>query len=176
MSRVHNNSDDSNYDWDFYHLAIRNCDIAVCEANAISNAIGVRQTEPYKAWSTYIFTRICAHASFLMAATPISRWSKREYENWDVSSIAPHVRAIMEGEILFYYISKDPLSLEEWKAKLNVMHLNDCVKELNYFQIMMRKMTMNCLLLSAKRRNYCSVNWKCFFNLLMFQLKTRYSW
>ncbi|MCB5301176.1 hypothetical protein [Yersinia bercovieri] len=130
MSIRESNYGISKEDWDLYHLAIRNIDIATCEACAVSNAIGVRESVAYKGWSTYIYTRLCSHAVALIAATPISRWSKREYESWDITAIAPHVRALMEGEILFYYLSKTPISQDEWSAKLNVMHLNDCIKRI----------------------------------------------
>lgn len=130
MSIRENNNEISKEDWNLYHLAIRNIDIATCEACAVSNAIGVREAIANKGWSTYIFTRLCSHATALIAAAPISRWSKREYESWDITAIAPHARALIEGEILFYYLSKTPVSQDEWSAKLNVMHLNDCIKRM----------------------------------------------
>lgn len=122
------------FDWDFYHAAVRKLDLATCEACAVSQGVGVREAEAFKGWSTFIFSRLCQHSSALIAASPISRWSKREYQNWDLSHIAPHVRAILEGEVFFLYISKPPLSQEEFSAKINTLHLNDCVKRIEFMR------------------------------------------
>lgn len=116
-----------------FHLALRSLDIAVSEAKAVSQAVGVRcmeANEAYKAWSTYIFMRICINAGIMIGNVPGSRWGKRDYELWDLSLVAPYVRAIIEARLLFYYISKKPTSENEWRAKLNVMHMNDCIKRL----------------------------------------------
>lgn len=120
--------------WDKYFSAVRKIDIATCEACAVSQGIGVREAEAFKSWSTYVFSRLCQHSHALIAALPISRWSKREYQNWDLSHIAPHVRAILEGEVFFLYISNTPASNEEFSAKINTLHLNDCVKRIEFMK------------------------------------------
>ena len=117
---------------DFHHV-LREFDKAVCEANAISQGVGVRMAEAYQGWSTYIFARICIHASIMISNVPKSRWAKRDYDFWDFASIASHVRAILEAELLFMYLSEAPDSEEAWSAKLNVMHMNDCVKRIELF-------------------------------------------
>lgn len=126
-----------------FHLALRSLDIAVCEAKAVSQAVGVRymeENEAYKAWSTYIFTRICINAQIMIGNVPGSRWGARDYEFWDLSLVAPYVRSIIEARLLFYYISKKPISEYEWRAKLNVMHMNDCMKR---FELMADSETGN---------------------------------
>ncbi|WP_288656593.1 hypothetical protein [Pantoea sp. UBA6567] len=117
-----------------YHLALRELDIAVCEAKAVSNAIGTRQADkPNHAWSTYIFLRICINAGIMIANVPGSRWVKKDYELWDFSSVAPQARAIMEARLLLFYISKENKSDDEWRVKLNTMHMNDCMKRIDMF-------------------------------------------
>lgn len=117
-----------------YHLALRELDIAVCEASAVSNAIGVREAEkPNYAWSTYIFLRICVNAGIMIANVPGSRWVKKDYDFWDFSSVAAQARAIMEARLLLFYISKESESDDEWSVKLNTMHMNDCMKRIDMF-------------------------------------------
>ncbi|MCJ1958466.1 hypothetical protein MUB10_26535, partial [Klebsiella variicola] len=123
----------NDFSMDDFHHYLREFDKAVCEANAVSQGVGVRMAEAYKGWSTYIFSRICIHASIMISNVPKSRWAKRDYDFWDFSSIATHVRAIIEAELLFMYLAENPDSTDEWSAKLNVMHMNDCVKRIELF-------------------------------------------
>ncbi|MCX2942924.1 hypothetical protein ORG37_07400 [Rahnella perminowiae] len=119
---------------DDYHVALRMCDIAACEANAVSQASAQRYVKPYIGWSNAIFTRLCIHTNLLMSSAPLSRWRKSEFECWDYSSVAPHCRAILEGEILFHYLSQKPSSEEEWLTKLKIMHLNDCCRRVKLLE------------------------------------------
>ncbi|EQA1663598.1 hypothetical protein [Enterobacter bugandensis] len=121
------------FTWDEFYSYLREFDKAVCEANAVSQGVGVRMAEAYQGWSTYIFARICIHASIMISDVPKSRWAKRDYDFWDFSSVASHLRAILEAELLFFYLSETPESTEQWSAKLNVMHMNDCVKRIEMF-------------------------------------------
>ncbi|MEB7643690.1 hypothetical protein [Enterobacter hormaechei] len=123
----------SGFTWDEFYSHLREFDKAVCEANAVSQGVGVRMAEAYQGWSTYIFARICIHASIMISNVPKSRWAKRDYDFWDFSSVASHLRAILEAELLFLYLSEVPESTEQWSAKLNVMHMNDCVKRIEMF-------------------------------------------
>ncbi|EPK1684172.1 hypothetical protein RFD78_002959 [Klebsiella aerogenes] len=119
---------------DDYYQALRFCDIATCEAKAVGQALAGRYEKPYKGWSSSIFTRLCIHAGLIMRNAPKSRWFKADYELWDYSCIAPHVRAIMEGELLLFYISRPPLNEEEWLVKLKILHLNDCNRRIKLFE------------------------------------------
>lgn len=123
----------SDFTIDDFYTFLREFDKAVCEANAVSQGVGVRMAEAYKGWSTYIFARICIHASIMISNVPKSRWAKRDYDFWDFSSVAPHVRALLEAELLFMYLSETPNSELEWSAKLNIMHMNDCAKRIELF-------------------------------------------
>ncbi|MFK3662354.1 hypothetical protein ACI2I2_17860 [Scandinavium sp. NPDC088450] len=120
---------------DDYHQALRYCDIATCESMAVGQALANRFEEPYKGWASFIFTRLCMHASLIMRNSPKSRWFKADHDLWDYSCIAPHVRAIMEGELLLYYIAQPPKSEEEWLVKLKIFHLNDCNRRIKLLEV-----------------------------------------
>lgn len=116
-----------------YSVALRKYDIAVCEAIAVSQATAGRYEKGHLGYSTYIFTRLCAHSRALIEATPRNRWVKRDSNSWDLAFTAPQTRAIMEGYLLFSYISEKPESEDEWLTKLNIMHLNDCARRKRLF-------------------------------------------
>lgn len=116
-----------------YHVSLRRFDVAVCEACAVSQGIGVQMAEAYIGYTTHIFARMCIHANIMIANVPESRWVKKDYPFWDLSLVASHTRAILEAELLFHYLSKENKTEGEWSAKLNVMHMSDCVKRIEFF-------------------------------------------
>lgn len=109
-------------------------DAIACESLSINQFTANRYVKPHIGYGSYIFTRLCIHAKSLLRATPLSRWSKTDFNLWVLSCIAGHVRAIMEGYLFYMYLSEIPVSEEEWKAKLWTMHMNDCVKRLKIMQ------------------------------------------
>lgn len=122
------------YSIEEFYVALSAFDKAVCEACAVSNFTGNRYAVHYKGYSSQIFTRMCLHSQGLISALPKTRWAKRDYECWEFSLIAPHVRALMEGYLLFFYLSETPISEDEWYVKLNIMHLNDCTRRIRLHQ------------------------------------------
>jgi hypothetical protein len=120
-----------------YATALEAYDAAVCGAVAVSQAIAGRMVAPHVGYAAKVFTRICGHGIALIRATPRSRWVKSDSEFWDFISIAGHCRALLEGQLLLWYVIRPPESPEEWSARLNVMHLNDCcqrIKVLSYIE------------------------------------------
>ncbi|MCP2091304.1 UNVERIFIED_ORG: hypothetical protein J2Y81_007391 [Paraburkholderia sediminicola] len=116
-----------------YVTALNEFDSAICEAVAVSQAASGRFVEAHKGHATKLFTRLCAHGIALIRAVPLTRWVKSDHWSWDFSCAAPHVRAILEGYQLFSYIIETPESTEEWSAKINIMHLNDCMRRIKLF-------------------------------------------
>lgn len=116
-----------------YLASLNRFDAAICEAIAVSQAASNRFVAAHKGYATKLFTRLCAHGIAMIRAVPLSRWVQSNSENWDFSCAAPHSRAILEGYLLFSYVLETPESKEEWSAKLNVMHLNDCTRRIKLF-------------------------------------------
>jgi hypothetical protein len=113
-----------------YRAALKSFDASVCEALAVSQAIAGRIAAPHAGYATRIFTRLCGNAVALIRAAPKSRWTHSDSEFWDFSAIAGYSRSIVEGQLLLFYLIKEPESPEEWSARLNVMHLNDCCRRM----------------------------------------------
>lgn len=117
-----------------YKELLNEFDAVMCEALSMNQFTAGRYVAPHIGYGSQIFTRLCIHGECLLSSAPMSRWSKKDFHFWDLSCIAPHVRAIMEGYLLYMYISDEPLSENEWKAKLWTMHMNDCSKRLKLMQ------------------------------------------
>lgn len=115
---------------DNYRKRLLAFDAAVCEAIAVSQACAERFEAPAIGYSTHVFTRVCAHAQAMMCAAPKSRWVKREFDIWDVSTVASHARSILEGYLLFRYLADAPDDLDIQRAYVQVMHLYDCKKRI----------------------------------------------
>lgn len=113
-----------------YRERLMKFDAVVCEAMAVSQEIAQRLESPAVGYSTHVFARACAHAQALVCAAPKSRWVKREFEIWDVSTVASHARSILEGYLLFRYLADAPSDLDIQRAYVQVMHLYDCLKRI----------------------------------------------
>jgi hypothetical protein len=113
-----------------YLEALNKFDVAVCDAVAVSQATCGRQSAAHVRYATHVFTRLCAYAVALIRAAPRSRWVRSDSDNWDFGSVAGYCRAIFEGQLLFWYLIKPPVSDEELSARINVMHLNDCSRRI----------------------------------------------
>jgi hypothetical protein len=119
---------------EMYLEALNKFDATVCEAIAVSQATARRMSSPHVGYGTHVFTRICVIAIALIRAVPKSRWVQSDFDHWDFGSVAGHCRSILEGQLLFSYIIKAPVSPEEWSARLNVMHLNDCTRRMTILE------------------------------------------
>ncbi|RST87165.1 hypothetical protein EJC49_06895 [Aquibium carbonis] len=117
-----------------YRELLRDFDAAVCEALAVGQASSGRFEAAYVGYTTLIFARLCAFSQCFVRAAPRSRWTKSDAENWDFCAVAGYARAIVEGALLFTYISRNPTTPDEWSCRLLVMHLNDCTRRVRLFE------------------------------------------
>ncbi|GJD30990.1 hypothetical protein PMNALOAF_2242 [Methylobacterium adhaesivum] len=111
-----------------YRAALKAFDACVCEALAVGQAIGQQVAAPHHGYGTHVFTRICANAVALVRAAPKSRWVRSDADFWDLTAVAGHARSLMEGLLLLHYVLKTPTDQDEWSARINLMHLNDCCR------------------------------------------------
>lgn len=113
-----------------YAAALIDFDAALCESLAVSQGCAERPPLPHVAYGSHLFARLCAHGTAMMRAAPRSRWVTSDHEDWNFCVVAPHARAILEGFMFFAYLTEDPSSEDEWKARVNMMHLNDCTRRI----------------------------------------------
>lgn len=116
-----------------YDIASEKFDVAVCEASAVSQAVSGRFVAAHLGYGTHVFTVICGQAIAMVRASPLSRWTRSDFQVWTPSTLAGYARAIIEGQLLLAYLMETPESQIAWSAKLNVMHLNDCTRRITLF-------------------------------------------
>jgi len=107
-------------------------DSATCEACAVSQAAANKYVESNIGYATKVFSQICNSSISLMKSLPHTRWISADFFTWNFSSYAPHIRMILEGCIIFHYLTKDG-STEEKEARILLMHAYDCAKRMKFF-------------------------------------------
>lgn len=92
-------------------------DTVFCEASVIQ-----AHAEPLKRDSILrlvvdAHNRLRLSSFHLLRNTPGTRWANPEAECWDTSAIAVHVRTVMEGCIVFHYLTDPSLTPDESFAR-----------------------------------------------------------
>lgn len=114
-----------------YLEALRYFDITVREALAVSRAQAGRMAAPCLGYATYVFARMCSHGMAAVRAVPLSTWVKSDHEDWGFNVLACHARALLEGNLYFHYlVSPTDEALEEGRARITLLQLNDCCSRL----------------------------------------------
>lgn len=113
-----------------YCEALQRFDGVICEATAVSQAQAGRMAKPYIGYATNVFARMCSHGTSMIRAAPLSRWVRSHFEDWCFSAVAGHARAILEGHLLYCYLIDAPRNEAEAKARVLVMHINDCTRRI----------------------------------------------
>lgn len=113
-----------------YRSSLQKFDAAVCEAISVSQASASRYVKPHIGYASYVFSRMCSTGIAMIRAAPLSRWARSDFEDWNFSSIAGHARSLLDGCLLFSYLTEPPASEEELSARINIMHLNDCTRRI----------------------------------------------
>ncbi|AVG14844.1 hypothetical protein CFN79_02640 [Chromobacterium vaccinii] len=70
----------------------------------------------------------------MIRATPLTRWVCSDFEDWRFGAIAGHARSLLDGFLLFNYLMQPIQSDAELKARINVMHVNDCTRRIKLFR------------------------------------------
>lgn len=117
-------------DRDTYTIALQKFDAAICEAIAVSQATANRFVSSNVGYASRVFTRMCGAGIAMIRATPLSRWVRSDFDDWQFAAVAGHARGLLDGYLLFSYLIEMPKSEAELKTRINVMHLNDCTRRI----------------------------------------------
>lgn len=113
-----------------YQASLEKFDAAICEAIAVSQASANRLSELNVGYASHVFTRMCGAGTAMIRAVPLSRWVRADFEDWSFGAVAGHARALLDGYLLFNYLIEPSKTENESKARINVMHLNDCTRRI----------------------------------------------
>lgn len=117
-----------------YGERLKAFDSAICEAVAVSQAQAGREADLHVGYASKIYARMCGHGISMIRAAPLSRWVHSDFYDWNFSTIAVHARAIMEGLLILTYLLEKPSGNDEVLARINVMHLYDCTKRIEFHE------------------------------------------
>lgn len=113
-----------------YKAALERFDAALCEAISVSQASSGRLPAANVGYASHVFTQMCGAATSMIRAAPLTRWVRSDSEDWRFGAIAGHARSLLDGFLLFNYLMEPIGSEAELKARINVMHLNDCTRRI----------------------------------------------
>lgn len=121
----------TNLDRGAYKAALEKFDAAVCEAIAVSQWTANRMSPLNVGYASYVFARMCGAGIAMIRAAPLTRWVRADFDDWHFGAVAGHARALLDGYLLFHYLIEPASSEAELKARITVMHLNDCARRLD---------------------------------------------
>jgi len=84
-------------------------------------------------WSSVLLTRLATISRSLLVLCPKPTKTGME-GNWDFASIASLARNLFEGAAFFHYFT-ERVEAEEWRARLNLMQLNDATHRVRMFEL-----------------------------------------
>ena len=84
-------------------------------------------------WATVLFIKLCSTSVSILWLCPGSQLNN-DGDHWDFASVATLTRNLFECALQFFYFCIDPISEEEWNARLKVMQLHDCTERSRMFQ------------------------------------------
>ena len=117
-----------------YLEVLRVFDFSLCEAIAVGQAQASRMAAPNVGYATHVFARMASLATSIALVVPLSRWRRTEFEHWDFGAVAGYTRGILEAHLLFNYLIAPSESHDELRARINIMHMNDCVRRIEFHQ------------------------------------------
>jgi uncharacterized protein DUF5677 len=88
---------------------------------------------PRRYWAAVLLVKLCTTSVSILWLCPLSRVNQ-DGTHWDFASIATLTRNLFECALQFFYFAIEPISDEEWAARLKVMQLHDCTERSRMFQ------------------------------------------
>lgn len=88
---------------------------------------------PRRYWGSVLFTRLCNASVSILCLCPGSKVNPSG-DHWDFSAIASLARNLLDCALYFSYFAVEPVSDDEWRARLKVMQLHDCKERQRMFR------------------------------------------
>lgn len=114
----------------YYITQLSAFDAAICEAVAVSQACSGRKSSANVGYASYVFARMCGAGISLIRGAPLTRWVRADFDDWQLSALAGHARSLLDGFLLFNYLIEPIGSEDELRARIDVMHINDCTRRI----------------------------------------------
>lgn len=118
---------------EYYRSSLDLLTNAVERAIVSSHAGAGRDAGARRFWASVLFTRLCTISVSILWLSPRSRVNL-DGKHWDFGSVASMARNLFECALQFYYLGAEPVSDDEWYARLKVMQLHDCLERSRMFR------------------------------------------
>jgi hypothetical protein len=116
-----------------YQAALNRFTNAVESAIVSSHKAAGIDAGPRRFWGSVLFTRVCTISVSILWLCPRSKVNT-DGTHWDFGSIASLARNLFECALQLFYLAIEPLSEDEWLARLKVMQLHDCLERFRMFR------------------------------------------
>jgi Family of unknown function (DUF5677) len=83
--------------------------------------------------ASVLYLRLCTFSVSILSLSPGSKMNP-DGVHWDFASIASLTRNLFECALTFHYLAVEQLGDDEWRARLNVMQLHDCMSRYHMFR------------------------------------------
>jgi hypothetical protein len=117
-----------------YRREVANFKVILQAMYDVSIATSGRHVDLQRGWGSTLFTRLVGLGTSLRRLLPELAKSADESDYWDFSSVATISRVIVECCLLFYYLGVEKVGEEEWRDRLNLVHLHDCTARISMFR------------------------------------------
>jgi hypothetical protein len=107
-------------------------ELAFKAAVELSSSLAGQKTDLRRGWSTWIFARLCATGNSMRRL--LHPFVSGRGVTIDHGSIVTLARNVMEAGVLISYISEKDILEEEWKCRLLVFNIHDCVARVRLFK------------------------------------------
>lgn len=124
----------NSFDYDgYYNKEIADFTEAVEQAINASLLASSHDAGLKRYWASVLFTRLCTSSVSILLLCPRSKIDPNG-KFWDCSAVSSLTRNLYECVIFFFYIGIENVSDDEWKARLRVMQLHDCMERCRMFE------------------------------------------
>lgn len=117
-----------------YQRILASFDDTVTIAGSASRAAAGRRSDQRRFWASVLFTRICTTGCSILCLSPRSHFAGRFIDHYDFSALALLSRNLAETYLAFFYLCNDDVPEDEWRTRVNVFDLHDCVSRLSMFR------------------------------------------
>lgn len=115
-----------------YRTMLQSYTHAVERVSADSIAAAGKDAGPQRYWASVVMTRLVAVASGVLFICPDSVLNP-DGLLWDFGNVAAPIRSVFETVLMLFYLGIETVSEDEWKLRINLIHLHDCIERIRLF-------------------------------------------
>ena len=117
----------------YYSSSLDRFTVALDRAIVTSHATAGLLAGNRRFWASVLFTRLCTFSVSILSLCPGSKINQ-DGLHWDFGAVASLTRNLFECALFFFYLAIEVVSDDEWKVRLRVMQLHDCMSRLRMFR------------------------------------------